>query len=41
MLYIRKLKLTINKQTEGELFILIIRNVKLESSMERDIQKYL
>ncbi len=43
MLYIRKLKLTINKQTEGELFTQIdtIRNVKLESSMERDIQKYL
>ena len=41
MLYIRKLKPTINKQTEGELFTLIIRNVKLESSMERDIQKYL
>ena len=41
MLYIRKLKPTINKQTEGELFTLIIRNVKLESSIERDIQKYL
>jgi hypothetical protein len=41
MLYIRKLKPTINKQTEGELFTLIIRNIKLESSMERDIQKYL
>ena len=41
MLYIRKLKPTINKQTEGELFTLIIRNVKLDSSMERDIQKYL
>ena len=41
MLYIRKLKPTINKQTEGELFTLIIRNVKLETSIERDIQKYL
>jgi hypothetical protein len=41
MLYIRKYKPTINKQTEGELFTLIIRNVKLESSIERDIQKYL
>ena len=41
MLYIRKLKPTINEHTEGELFTLIIRNVKLESSMERDIQKYL
>ncbi len=41
MLYIRKLKPTINKQTEGELFTLIIRNVKLESSMKWDIQKYL
>ena len=41
MLYIRKLKPTINKQTESELFTLIIRNVKLESSLERDIQKYL
>jgi hypothetical protein len=41
MLYIRKFKPTINKQTEGELFTLILRNVKLESSMERDVQKYL
>ncbi len=41
MLYIRKLKPTINRQTEGELFTLIIRSEKLESSMERDIQKYL
>ncbi len=39
ILFIRKLKPTINKQTEGELFTLIMRNVKLESSMERDIQK--
>jgi hypothetical protein len=41
MLYTRKLKPTINKQTEGELFTLIIRNIKLEYLMERDIQKYL
>jgi hypothetical protein len=41
MLYIRKHKPTINKQTEGELFTLIIRNVKLDTSMERDVQKYL
>ena len=31
MLYIRKHKPTIKKQTEGELFTLIIRNVKLET----------
>jgi hypothetical protein len=31
MLYTRKIKPTINKQTEDELFTLIIRNVKLES----------
>ena len=31
MLSIRKHKPTINKQTEGELFTLIIRNVKLET----------
>jgi hypothetical protein len=41
MLYIRKLKPTINKPTEGKLFTLIIRNVKLETSTERDIQIYL
>ena len=41
MLYIRKHKPTISKQTEGELFTLIIRNVKLDTSMERDVQKYL
>ena len=39
MLYIRKLKPTINKQTEGELFAFVIRNVKLETSIERDLQK--
>ncbi len=41
MLYIRKLKPTINKRTEGELFTQIIRNVKLESSMERNVRKCL
>ena len=41
MLCIRELKPTINKQTEGELFTLIIRNVKLETSIERDIQRNL
>ena len=32
MLYIRKLKPTVNKQTEGE----IIKNAKLETSIEID-----
>ena len=41
MLYIRKLKPTLNKQKESELFTLIIKNVKLETSITRDIQKYL
>ena len=41
MLYIRKLKPTINKQTKGELFTLIIGNAKLKTSIERNIQKYL
>ena len=41
MLYIRKLKPTLNKQLESELFTLIIRNVKLETSITRDAQKYL
>jgi len=41
MLYIRKLKPTLNKQKESELFTLIIRNVKMENSITRDIQKYL
>ncbi len=36
MLYVRKHKLRINKQTESELFTSIIRNVKLEILMERD-----
>ena len=41
MLYIRKLKPTLNKQIESELFTLIIRNVQLESSITRDFQKNL
>ena len=41
MHYIGQLKPTINKKTEGELFSQIIRNFKLESSMERDVQKCL
>jgi hypothetical protein len=41
MLYIRKLKPTLNKQKESEIFTLIIRNVKMENSITRDIQKYL
>jgi len=41
MLYIRKLKPTLNVQTESELFTLIIGNVQLESSITRDIQKYI
>ena len=41
MLYIRKLKPTLNKQLESELFTLIIRNVKLDNSITRDTQKCL
>jgi hypothetical protein len=41
MLYIRKLKPTLNKQLESELFTLIIGNIKLETSITRDTQKYL
>ena len=41
MLYIRKLKPKLNKQLELELFTLIIRNVRQENSITRDIQKYL
>ena len=41
MLYIRKMKPTLNKQMESELFTLIIRNVKLETSITRDTPKYL
>ena len=41
MLYIRKLKPSLNKQLETELFTLIIRNVHEENSITRYIQKYL
>ena len=41
MLYIRKLKPSLNKQLESELFTLIIRNTRQENSITRDIQKYL
>ena len=41
MLYIRKYQPTLNVQKESELFTLIISNVQLESSITRDIQKYL
>ena len=41
MLYIRKLKPKLNQQLESELFTLIIRNVRQENSITRDIQKYL
>ena len=41
MLYIRKLKPTLNVQKDSELFTLIISNVQLETSITRDIQKYI
>ena len=40
MLYIRKLKPSLNKQLESELFTLIIRNVKLVNSITSDAQRY-
>jgi hypothetical protein len=40
MLYIRKLKPSLNKQLESELFTLIIRNVKLINSITSDAQRY-
>ena len=40
MLYIRKLKPSLNKQLEYELFTLIIRNVKLVNSITSDAQRY-
>ena len=40
MLYIRKLKPSLNKQLESELFTLIIRNVKLVNSITSDTQRY-
>ena len=41
MLYKRKLKPTLKNQVESELFTLIIRNVQLENSITRDVQKHL
>ena len=40
ILYIRKLKPSLNKQLESELFTLIIRNVKLVNSITSDAQRY-
>ena len=40
MLYIRKLKPSLNKQLESELFTLIIRNVKLVNSITSEAQRY-
>ena len=40
MLYIRKLKPSLNTQENSELFTLKIRNAKLENSNTRDIEKY-
>ena len=37
--FLIKLKPTLNKQKESELFTLIIRNVKMKNSIIRDIQK--
>ena len=41
MLFIRKLNPTLNKQTNSELFTLIIRNVQQKPSITRDFQNYL
>ena len=41
MLYIRKLNPSFNRQMNSELFSLIIRNVKQDDSITKDIQKYL
>ena len=38
--YMRKLKPSLNKQLESELFTLIIRNVKLINSITKDAQRY-
>ena len=40
MLYIRKLKPSLNTQENTELFTLIIRNAQLKTSITRDIGKY-
>jgi len=41
MLYIRKLKPSLNTQEKSELFTLVIRNVKLDTAITRDIEKYI
>ena len=41
MLYIRKFNPSLNRQMNSELFTLIIRNLKQENSITKDIQKYL
>jgi hypothetical protein len=41
MLYIRKLNPSLNRQMNSELFTLIIRNLKTENSITKDIQKNL
>jgi hypothetical protein len=41
MLYIRKLNPSLNRQMNSELFTLIMRNLKQENSITKDIQKYL
>ena len=41
MLYIRKLKPKLNTQVDPELFSLVIRNAKLETANERDIEKHI
>ena len=41
MLYIRKLKPKLNTQIDSELFTLVIRNAKLETANERDIEKHI
>ena len=41
MLYIRKLKPKLNTQVDSELFTLVMRNAKLETANERDIEKHI
>ena len=41
ILYNRKLNPSLNRQMNSELFSLIIRNVKLDNSITKNIQKYL
>jgi hypothetical protein len=40
MLYIQKLKSSLNKQLESEFFSQIIRNLKLDNSITSDAQRY-